>query len=119
MQARNDWTPIGVLIAVGMAVGWIVANVPVADVRLRIVFIMLVAVGVLITSVFIGRLLPGGRDAKLPVRRMVWVAVLFALVAGAGYLIYLRVPVGSWVLLLIAALGFLFVLLRRKWTNSR
>jgi hypothetical protein len=100
-------------------VGWIVANVPIRDTRLRLMFIALFVPIVVITSLAIGRMRLAGRGVKFPVWRVIWVAVLFVLFAVAGHFIYIQMPVRPWVLVLIAALGFLFVLLKSKRVTRR
>jgi hypothetical protein len=119
MQVKNDWIRFSSLILVGIVVGWIVANVPIGDPRLRLMFIALFVPIVVFTSLAIGRVRLAGRGVKFPVWRVIWVAVLFVLFAVAGHFIYIQMPVGPWVLVLIAAFGFLFALLKSKWVTRR
>ena len=86
MQIRNTWLPHALLMLIGAALGWAVAHARFGDVRLQVVFLMGVAAVIVITSVMLGGLLPGGRDVKLSRRRLAGVVVLFPVVVGLGYL---------------------------------
>ncbi len=120
MQQRGSWGHLGCVILVGAALGWAVVHAEFRDVRLQVVFLMGVGAIMVITSVMLGRLLPGGRDVKLSTRRLAWVVVLFAVVVGLGYLPgYLGwIPVNSWLPLLIGALGVLSLFIK-KWATRR
>jgi hypothetical protein len=121
MQIRNTWLPHALLMLIGAALGWAVAHARFGDVRLQVVFLMGVAAVIVITSVMLGGLLPGGRDVKLSRRRLAGVVVLFPVVVGLGYLAgYLGwIPTNSWFPLLIGALGVLSLFIKRKWASSR
>jgi len=121
MQIRNAWLGYGLPILLGAALGWAVVHAEFRDVRLRVVFLMGLGVIMFITSVMLGRLLPGGRDVKVSTRRLIWVGVLFPVVIGLGYLAgYLGwIPTNSWFPLLIVALSVLSLFIKRKWAARR